>query len=132
MLQAAQQGQVVQAQDAEGLALAIPLRVRDQVVGVLGFRKGFAHGERQAWTDEERELLASFSAQLESALESARLYQETQRRAAEDRLLGEVTARMRQTLDVETVLQTAVREMGVALGLSRVEVRMSHRGNDHA
>ena len=31
---------------------------------------------------------------------------------------------MRETLEVETVLQTAVRELGEALGMAEVEVRM--------
>jgi GAF domain-containing protein len=43
--------------------------------------------------------------QLGLALESARLYQDTQRRAAQEQLVGEVTSRMRETLDVEKVLQ---------------------------
>jgi GAF domain-containing protein len=102
-------------------SLAIPIRVRDQQIGVLGFRK---RAEEGAWTREETELLETLTDQLEVALESARLYQDTQRRAAEEQLLGEVTARMRETLDVDTVLQTAIQEMGAALGLSRVEVRM--------
>jgi GAF domain-containing protein len=102
-------------------ALAIPLKVRDQTIGVLGFRKRAQEG---AWTREETELLHTLIGQLEVALESARLYQDTQRRAAEEQLLGEVTARMRETLDVDAVLQTAIQEIGAALGLSRVEVRM--------
>jgi GAF domain-containing protein/HAMP domain-containing protein len=102
-------------------SLAIPLKVRDEVIGVLGFRK--RTGEAN-WTQEEIGLLETMTGQLEVALESARLYQDTQRRAAEEQLLGEVTARMRETLDVDTVLQTAIQEIGAALGLSRVEVRM--------
>jgi hypothetical protein len=58
------------------------------------------------------------------ALESAQLFEETQRRASRERLIGEVTARVRETLDMDTVLQTAIREVGEALGLAEVEVRM--------
>mgnify|MGYP001829183724 FL=1 len=102
------------------MSLAIPLRVRDEVVGVLGFRKG----EGDTWTTEETDLLEAFAAQLETALEGARLYQDVQRRAAEDRLVGEITARLRATMDVDTLLQTAVREMGSALGIEKVELRL--------
>jgi len=58
------------------------------------------------------------------AADNLRLLDETQRRAAHERLTGEVTARVRETLDVDTVLQTAAREMREALGLEEVEVRM--------
>jgi GAF domain-containing protein/HAMP domain-containing protein len=114
--------EVANAQATEsGAQLAIPLRVRDEVIGVLGFRKGDQGGP---WTPEEIELLEAFAGQLELALESARLYQDTQRNAAEEQLLGEVSARMRETLSIDTVLRTAIQEMGEALGLPRVEVRM--------
>jgi predicted Zn-dependent protease len=61
---------------------------------------------------------------LAQTVESLRLLDETQRRAARERLTGEVTARMRETLDVDTVLQTAVREIGHALGLAALDVRL--------
>jgi GAF domain-containing protein len=61
---------------------------------------------------------------LGQALESARLYQDTQRRAARERLVGEVTARMRETLDMDAVLQTAVQQMRQALGLHDVTIRL--------
>ena len=43
-------------------------------------------------------------------------------------MLGEVTTRMRETLEVDTVLQTAVRELGNALGMAEVEVRLGGSG----
>ncbi|MBU0492647.1 MAG: GAF domain-containing protein [Chloroflexi bacterium] len=120
MLQAAQTNQIVQGSDAEG-TLAVPIQVRDQVVGVLNLRKATT-GE--TWTDEEETLLQTLTDQLGVALESARLYQDTQRRAAQERLTGEITARMRETLDLETIVQTAAREMRRALNLAEAEVRI--------
>jgi GAF domain-containing protein/HAMP domain-containing protein len=127
MLQAAETGQSVQgssiARDG-GAALAIPLKVRDQVVGVLDLQKG--EGDK-AWTADEIALLETMVGQLNVALEGAQLYQDTQRRAAREQLIGEVTARMRETLDLETVLQTAIREIGDTLDLAEVEVRLGSR-----
>jgi GAF domain-containing protein len=129
MRQAARTGQTVQrspeiaagGNGASGPALAIPLKLRGQVMGVLGFRRSES-GER--WTTEAVTLLETLAEQLSLALESARLYQDTQRRAEYERLTGEVTARMRETLDVDAVLQAAVHEMRQMLGLAEVEVRM--------
>jgi GAF domain-containing protein len=115
-----QTGQMVPEQSNAG-GVALPIKVRGQVIGVLDANKPAGKGE---WTTEEIELLETLTGQLEVALESARLYQDTQRRAAEDRLIGDITTRMRETLDVDTVLQTAIQEMGTALGLPKVEVRM--------
>jgi GAF domain-containing protein len=127
MLQAAQTGQIVQADGAGEPALAIPLKVRDQVVGALSFRKD---EPGQTWTSDETALLEALTDQLGQALESARLFQETQRRAARDQLTGEITTRMRETLDLETVLKTAVREIREAMELSRVTVRLATHPED--
>jgi GAF domain-containing protein/HAMP domain-containing protein len=102
-------------------SLAMPIKVRGQVIGVIDAHKPDDVGE---WTPEQTALLETLTDQLGAALESARLYQETQRRATRERLTGEVTARMRETLDVETVLKTAVQEVRRALGLPEVVVRL--------
>jgi GAF domain-containing protein len=62
--------------------------------------------------------------ELSQALESARLYEDTQRRAARERLTGEITAHMRETLDMESVMQTAAQEIQKAFGLDRLVVRL--------
>jgi GAF domain-containing protein len=102
--------------------LAIPLKVRDQVVGVIDGRKRHGTGP---WTSQEIELLQALTEQLNAALEGARLYRDTQQRAARDRMVGQATTRMRETLDVETVLETAVEEISQALGLAALDLRLS-------
>jgi GAF domain-containing protein len=113
-------GSVMQSQEAAG-NVAVPIKVHGKVIGVIDAQKRIG---ATPWTNDQVNLLQAFSDQLSLALDSARLYQTTQRRAAEDRLVGEITARIRETLDVDTVLQTAVREMGEALGVAKVEVRL--------
>ena len=101
--------------------VGIPIKVRSQIIGVIDACKPDGAGE---WTADEISLMETLAQQLGLALDSARLYQQTQRRASRERLASEVTARMRETLDVDTILQTAVREMREALGLAEVEVHM--------
>ena len=107
----------------DGAVLAIPLKVRNEVVGVLSFRKDPGDPLR-GWTTEEKDLLEALIDQVGTALDSARLYQATQQRAVRERLTSEVTARIRETLDMETVLRTAVQEVRQALGLPEVVVRL--------
>jgi GAF domain-containing protein len=101
--------------------LALPVIVRGHVIGTIQAHKP---GEAGEWTAEEVALMETLAEQLGLALESARLYQDTQRRAFRERLTGEIAARMREKLDMDTVLQTAVREIGERLGIAEVEVRM--------
>lgn len=111
-------GRIVQT---DPFTLILPVILRDQVAGVLRARKPEDSPE---WRAEELELLQSLITQMNLSLENARLYADTQRLAVREKLLGEAAAHMRQTLDVDTVLRTALLELRHALGLTRVEVRL--------
>ena len=122
MQRAARTGQSVQdwTDGGSGVAtLAVPLRLRDRVVGVLSFGKD---EPGQSWTAEEQTLLETLVEELGLALESARLYRDTQRRAARERLAGQIANRLRETLDIETVLATAAQELRDVLGVDAAEV----------
>ncbi|MEA3351978.1 MAG: GAF domain-containing protein, partial [Chloroflexota bacterium] len=58
----------------------IPIQVRGQVIGYIDAKK--SSGDR--WALAEKELLENLAERLESALDTARLYEETQQRAAEE------------------------------------------------
>jgi len=102
--------------------LAVPVKVRGEVIGVIDFSKPAGDS---VWTDEEIALVESMTEQLGVALDSARLYQDTQRRAARERVIGEVTGRIRETLDMETMLRTAAEQMRQALDLDALVVRLA-------
>ena len=128
MERAAREAQIVPANDGGMSSVALPVRLRDQVVGALNFSKADANA---VWTDDEISLLQTLTVQLENALESANLFQATQQRAARERLIGAVTTHMRQSLDMETVLKTAVREIGETLGLAALDIRVSTGEESH-
>ncbi len=109
-----------QARDDPLPTVSVPLRVRDQVIGVIDARK-----PQGAWTGEEIALVETLAEQMGMALESARLYQDTRRRAAQEQLVGEITARMRESLDMDAVLKTALNEMYRALGLDEIVIRLT-------
>jgi GAF domain-containing protein len=107
--------------DGDGTTMAMPIKVRGQVIGVVDAQKP---GESSEWTAEEVALMEMLAEQLGLALEGARLYQDTRRRAERERLTGEVTAHIRETLDLDIVLQTAVHDISEALGLAALDVRL--------
>jgi nitrate/nitrite-specific signal transduction histidine kinase len=101
--------------------LVIPISLRDQVLGSLTLQR---ESEQAPWSKEERALVTELSTQIGLALEYARSLEETQRRAAREQLVGEVTGRMREPLQLEDVLQTAVNEIRQALNLDELVVRL--------
>jgi len=132
-------GQVEAAGDPAATEVDIPLKIRDEMVGVLNFYKDADQAESQigapdgratraSWTAEETRLLERLVEQMGLALESARLYQDTQRTAARDRLLTQIVDRARETLDVEAVLRTLAYEVREALDLPEVVVRLRGAG----
>jgi GAF domain-containing protein len=121
MALAVREGQTVRSQDESSAMVAIPIKVRGQVIGVIDARK--PEGESE-WTTEQIVLLETLTEQLGVALEGARLYQDAQRRAARERLTREITDKMRRATDVEGIVQTVVDELFGALGTSRAFVRL--------
>ncbi len=107
--------------DGERAGLAIPIRVRGQTIGVLGVE--VPAGNRR-WTEEDQALLEAVGDQLGQTLETARLFSDTQRRAERERLIGEITAKIRASTDMRDILETAATELGQALGTSRALIRI--------
>lgn len=113
---AEQSGQVVKA---DSNSIAVPIKLRDNVIGVFRLQKSQYAPE---WSEEEIQLVQSISDQVSTALESARLYNETQRRAERERLAGEITAKLRSTNDPQEILKTAAQELRRALDASQAQV----------
>ncbi len=109
-----------QALNEDGSTLALPLRVREQVIGVIDGRKA----DGAAWSAEEIGLLQTLTEQLSTALESAQLYRESQSAAVREQLFSQVSGRIRQELDLEAVLKTTVDQIQEVLGLERATIRL--------
>jgi GAF domain-containing protein len=121
MRRALEEGTLVSGQVDSMFTLAVPLRVRGQVIGVMDAYKPKEAGD---WTGDETTLLQTLVEQLGIALDSARLYQETQRRASREQAIRQITENMRRTVDVEAILQSTVTELAKALDAPRVYVRL--------
>ena len=127
MVQAIQQGQVVVWQEGGFSIASVPIRVRDYTLGVLDFRKA---GEVALWATEELALVQTLSDQLGQALESARLYQNTQVRAERERILADITSKVRASTNVNVILQTAVKELAEALRVPKGAIQLRSAGNE--
>lgn len=99
--------------------LAVPIMVRGEVIGILNTNKRVDAGR---WGEEDIALIEALANQLGQALESARLYEDTQRRAQQEQVLSQISTRFSRSLDMETVLQTAVQELGQLLRLDEISV----------
>ncbi len=101
--------------------LGVPLVGRDgQPLGVLNL----AHPEVGAFDEGHARLLSTFANQAALAIENARLFEATQARARRERLIREITGKVQSSIDLDSILQTTVQELGKALGASHAVVRL--------
>ncbi|HOT90667.1 MAG TPA: GAF domain-containing protein [Anaerolineae bacterium] len=98
-------------EDGEAV-LALPIRLRDEIIGVVDVSKRKEAGE---WTRDEIAQLEELVQQLGLTLESSRFYQESQRAAVREQLLREISERVRVAVDVDSVMRIAAREIGEVL-----------------
>lgn len=89
------------------------------MLGGIRVAKNEKHG---VWRTEDIALAETLADELSVALESARLFEESQRKASREKIIGETSARIRETLDIESVLETAAQELHKILGKVETEV----------
>jgi GAF domain-containing protein len=109
-------------------SIGIPIRLRGQTIGVLDIRS--KKGPRQ-WKQDEISILEAAAERAALALENARLVQSAQRRAARERAIGDISAKIGSVSNLESILQTAVEELGRKIGgATEVSLELSSNGQD--
>jgi GAF domain-containing protein len=99
--------------------LAVPLKLRDQVIGVVNLRF-----EDETISPDTVSLVEEAADRLALVLENARLVQEAQGLALREQQINLISARARSSMNLEAILQNTVRELGKALGTSRAFIQL--------
>jgi K+-sensing histidine kinase KdpD/DNA-binding response OmpR family regulator len=110
-------------------ALAIPIKWRDEIIGILNLQEV---NEQRNWTQEEIEIAAAVADQLALALENARLFEETQRRAAQLATASEVARESTSILDVNQLLNETVVLISEQFGFYHAGVFLLDERNEYA
>lgn len=101
--------------------LDVPIVLRGKKIGLITLQR---KAEFHKWTTQEETLAAKVADQAALALENIRLVEHSRQRANREQTIANVTARVRETLDLDTVLRTTAREIQIALNLHEAEVRL--------
>ncbi len=118
ILSAFQRGEAV-SNIANSNVFAIPLKLRDQVIGVLDIRSNTS----TSLSESQLTLIRAIAERASLALENARLFEETTRRADRERKVSEISNHIRSVSDPEIMLQTALDELKRALGANDIQIR---------
>jgi GAF domain-containing protein/HAMP domain-containing protein len=102
--------------------LAIPLTLRGTRIGIL---KLSAPDSTRTWTDDELAIAQATAERTALAIESARLLQDAQKRAAKERTIGDISTKIGSLVDIENILQTAIRELGNTLPNTDIAIQFT-------
>lgn len=108
----------------DDLVIDLPIELRGHSLGRLHLKRSPVAGN---WTHQDRDLLHTTLAQLAQSLENARLLDEIQNRARQEEQINQIVARAQSSLNLETVMRTAVRELGQILNASKVRLQLGER-----
>ena len=108
-------------------SLDIPLLLRGQTIGKI--KLGALDPDR-TWTDDELAIAQAAAERTALTLETARLLDDAQRRAARERTIGDIAASISTFSDMEGILRTAVQQLGSRMGGAEVTVELNANSNE--
>ena len=101
-----------------GHKLKAPIGLRGQEIGSISL----ARKDDLGWSKIDEELIQDVAYQVGLAVDNLRLLEDAQQRAKQEQTIGELATRFSQSLDIDSLLQTAARELGQIPDVSEVSV----------
>ena len=103
----------------ENAVMAVPIAVRGETIGVIHVQD---QGDDRMWSEDEIAVVNSIASQVAVALENARLFENTVRRAEREKKVMEITAKIRATNDPEEMMRIAINELQDSLRATRTQI----------
>jgi len=100
--------------------LAIPLIYRNELLGVLNVESE----QIAAYTESDEEMLGTLGGSLAAIIANARLLEQIRAQAERERLLFEVTSKIRRSTDMQIILATTASELSRVVGARRTHIRI--------
>ena len=98
--------------------LHIPLALRGRAIGSIALQRK----DLGEWAESDQDLVKKVAIQVALALDNSRLLEETRQHAVHEQTVNEISARFNRSLDVDSLLQTAVRELAALPEVSEASV----------
>lgn len=102
----------------ENATLTVPIKVRDEIIGVLNVRVP----QKNIWKQDEIAIVQAIADRVAISAENARLFQESQIRAEKERAIGQISEKLSASVNLENIFRTALQELGQLIPGSQVFV----------
>ncbi len=103
--------------------LAVPMIVGGKVIGVFDIQSD-AVGR---FTESDINIQITLAAQVSTSIQNVRSFERTKSQAELESLVNAIGQKIQRTTSMEDTLQTAIRELGLALGASIAKIQLSAR-----
>jgi GAF domain-containing protein len=113
-------GNMIQSIDNNQRLIAIPLKIRGQVIGAMEFELG----NDGRIDPNDLNLIQEVGERFGLAAENTRLVEESQHIAQREALINEIGSRLQATNNIESTLTEAVRSLSNVLGANRVSIKL--------
>jgi len=100
--------------------IAIPLLYRSELLGVLNVESE----QISAYAESDEELLGTLGGSLAAIIANAKLLEQIRSQVDRERVLFEITDKIRRTTDMETILLTTVSELTRAVGANSARIKV--------
>lgn len=108
----------IPASEADESQVKVPIALRGQQIGAISLAKKDA----SSLTHLDEDLINEVASQVGLAVDNLRLLEDAQQRARQEQTIGELATRFSQAMDIDSLLQTAARELGQMPDVSEVSV----------
>ena len=98
--------------------LALPLIFRNDILGVLNVESE----QVAAYNETDEEMLGTLAGSLAAIIANARLMEQIRKQAERERLLYEISSKIRRSTDMQTILSTTIKELSRATGARRTKI----------
>ena len=112
------------ANDEASQTIEYAVQLRGEKIGVIKVR--MSADEAKKMTDNDRVLLEAVGERAALALDSARLLEEAQRRAAKEQAISEVSSKIGAAISLDNIMQTTLREMGRILPGAEISIQVEN------
>jgi GAF domain-containing protein len=102
--------------------LTLPIRLRGRAIGKLKLK---ATNKGRTWSDDEIALAKAAIERAALSLESARLLEDAQKRAARELTIGEITTNIGASTDMDAILRAAASELGRQINGAKIAVELN-------
>jgi GAF domain-containing protein/HAMP domain-containing protein len=100
--------------------LAVPMLVGDSLIGVFDVQSD----QVGRFTDSDVNIQTTMAAQLATSIQNVRSFEQSKKQAELESLVNAIGQKIQRATSVEDTLQTAIREIGLALAAPRVSANL--------